>query len=98
MELNAFTGGSIPAVIFDFNQDGVIDTADTVISGYDEEGNPVRVPPAGIKVPGNLQPPISLGLNNRVAVNYLSSSTGTVHRLKSAAVKQGVIYWKELER
>ena len=98
MELNAFTGGSIPAVIFDFNQDGVIDTADTVISGYDEEGNPVRVPPAGIKVPGNLQPPISLGLNNRVAVNYLSSSTGTVHRLKSAAVKQGVIYWKELEQ
>jgi type IV pilus assembly protein PilY1 len=98
MELNAFTGGSIPAVIFDFNEDGVIDIADTVISGYDTEGNPVRVPPAGINVPGNLQPPISLRLNSRVAVNYLSSSTGTVHMLKSPAVKQGVIYWKELEQ
>jgi hypothetical protein len=39
-----------------------------------------------------------LRLNSRVAVNYLSSSTGTVHMLKSPAVKQGVIYWKELEQ
>jgi type IV pilus assembly protein PilY1 len=98
MELNAFTGGSISEAIFDFNEDGVIDTADTIISGYDEEGNPVRVPPAGIKMPGNLQPPISLRLNNLVEVNYLNSSTATVHLLNSPAVKLGVIYWKELER
>ncbi len=98
MELNAFTGGSLPGVMFDLNEDGVIDMADTVITGYDAEGNPVRIPPAGIKMPGNLQPPISLRLNNRVAVNYLSSSTGTVHMLKSAAVKLGLIYWKELEQ
>ena len=98
MELNAFTGGSIPGVIFDLNEDGVIDMADTVTTGYDTGGNPVRVPPAGIKIPGNLQPPISLRLNDRVEVNYLSSSTGTVHMLKAPAVKQGVIYWKELEQ
>ena len=98
MELNAFTGGSLPGVMFDFNEDGVIDMADTVITGYDAEGNPLRIPPAGMKMPGNLQPPISLRLNNRVAVNYLSSSTGTVHMLKSPAVKLGVIYWKELEQ
>jgi type IV pilus assembly protein PilY1 len=98
MELNAFSGGSIPGVIFDLNGDGVIDMADTVTTGYDAGGNPVRVPPAGIKMPGNLQPPVSLRLNDRVAVNYLNSSTGTVHMLKEPAVKQGVIYWKELEQ
>jgi type IV pilus assembly protein PilY1 len=98
MELNAFTGGSIPGAIFDFNEDGVIDMTDTVITGYDAENNPVRVPPAGINMPGNLQPPSSLRLNNRVAVNYLSSSTGAVHMLKSPAVKLGVIYWIELEQ
>ena len=98
MELNAFSGGTIPAVIFDLNEDGVIDMADTVITGYDADGNPIRIPPAGIKMPGNLQPPISLRLNHLVEVNYLSSSTGTVHLLKSPAVKLGVIYWKELER
>ena len=98
MELNAFTGGSTPEVMFDINEDGVIDMADTVTTGYDTEGNPVRVPPAGIKMPGKLQPPISLRLSSRVEVNYLSSSTGTVHMLKTPEVKQGVIYWKELEQ
>ena len=98
MELNAFTGGSIPAVMFDLNADGVIDMADTVTTGYDAEGNPVRIPPAGIKMPGDLQPPISLRLNSLVEVNYLSSSTETVHLLKSPAVKLGVIYWQELEQ
>jgi hypothetical protein len=84
--------------MFDLNEDGVIDTADTVTSGYDEEGNPVRSPPAGIKMPGNLQPPISLRLSNLVEVNYLNSSAGTVHLLKAPAVKLGVIYWQELEQ
>jgi len=37
-------------------------------------------------------------LNHRVEINYLNSSTGTVHMLKSPAIKQGVIYWKELEQ
>ena len=91
MELNAFTGGSIPAVMFDLNADGVIDMADTVTTGYDAEGNPVRIPPAGIKMPGDLQPPISLRLNSLVEVNYFSSSTETVHLLKSPAVKLGVM-------
>jgi len=98
MELNAFTGGSTLEVIYDINQDGIIDVADTVITGYDADGNPVRIPPAGIKMQGNIQPPISLRLNHRVEINYLNSSTGTVHMLKSPAIKQGVIYWKELEQ
>ena len=98
LELNAFTGGSIPGVMFDLNEDGIIDMADTVTTGYDADSNPIRIPPAGIKMPGNLQPPISLRLNHLVEVNYLSSSTGTVHLLKSPAVKLGVIYWQELEQ
>ncbi len=98
MELNAFTGGSLPSATFDFNEDGVIDTADTVLTGFDTDSNPARIPPAGIKMPGNLQPPISLRLNHHVEANYLSASTGTVHILKSPAVKLGGIYWKELEQ
>ena len=98
MELNAFTGGSIPEILFDINQDGVIDKADTVITGYDAEGNPIKIPPAGIKMPGNLQPPTSLRLNHLIEISYLNSSTGVVHLVKTPAVKQGVIYWKELEQ
>jgi Tfp pilus tip-associated adhesin PilY1 len=98
MELNAFTGGSIPEVIFDFNGDGVIDEADTVFTGYDAEGNPLWISPAGIRFPGHLQPPISFGLNNLVEVSFLSSSTGAVHMFKEPSVKLGVTYWKELEQ
>ena len=98
MELNAFTGGSIPEVIFDFNGDGVIDEADTVFTGYDAEGNPLWISPAGIRFPGHLQPPISFGLNNLVEVIFLSASTGAVHMFKEPSVKLGVTYWKELEQ
>ncbi|MBT8367507.1 MAG: hypothetical protein KJP23_22675 [Deltaproteobacteria bacterium] len=49
-------------------------------------------------MPGNLQPPISFGLNDLIEVNFLSSSTGAVHMLKEPSVKLGVIYWKELEQ
>jgi Tfp pilus tip-associated adhesin PilY1 len=98
MELNAFTGGSIPEILFDINQDGVIDVADSIVAGYDKNGKPVRIPPAGIQIAGNIQPPANLRLNQLVEINYMSSSTGTVHLLKSPAVQQGVIYWKELER
>jgi type IV pilus assembly protein PilY1 len=97
MELNAFTGGNITTGVFDLNQDGVIDLKDTVISGYDNENNPVRIAPAGIKIPGNLQPPIVLRLGNSIEVSYLSSSTGAVHVLKERAARLGVTYWKELE-
>ncbi len=98
LELNAFTGGAMSAATFDVNEDGVIDTADTVLTEYDEDGNAVRMPPAGIEMPGNLQPPISLRLNRLVEMSYLNSSTGDVHMLKAPAVKLGVIYWKELEQ
>jgi len=98
LELNAFSGGSIPDILFDLNQDGALDMTDTITSGHDADNNPIRVLPSGIKLLGNLQPPISLRLNNNVEVNYLSSSTGSVHLLKSPAVKTGIVYWKELEQ
>jgi hypothetical protein len=98
MELNAFTGGGPPESSFDLNEDGVIDSADTVLAEYDTDSNPVRYPPAGIELPGSLQPPLSLRLNQLVEISYLTSSTGVVHLLKAPAVKQGVIYWRELEQ
>ena len=98
MELNAFTGGAPASATFDINEDGVIDPADIVFTEYDTDSNPVRIPPAGIEMLGNLQPPISLNLNHHIEISYLNSSTGAVHLLKTPAVKQGVIYWKELEQ
>ncbi|MEE4603806.1 MAG: PilC/PilY family type IV pilus protein [Desulfobacteraceae bacterium] len=98
MELNAFTGSGPASATFDINEDGVIDPADTVFAEYDTDSSPVRIPPAGIEMPGNLQPPISLRLNHLVEISYLTSSTGVVHLLKTPVVKQGVIYWKELEQ
>jgi type IV pilus assembly protein PilY1 len=98
MELNAFTGGGPPESSFDLNEDGVIDSADTVLAEYDTDSNPVRYPPAGIELPGSLHPPLSLRLNQLVEISYLTSSTGVVHLLKAPAVKQGVIYWRELEQ
>ena len=98
MELNAFTGGSIPEIIFDLNGDGVINEADTVFAGYDAEGNPVWISPSGIKFPGHLQPPISLGLNDLIELIFLNASTGVVQMLKEPSDKLGVIYWKELEQ
>lgn len=98
MELNAFTGGSIPAAVLDINEDGIIDKQDTVITGFDNASSPVRIPPSGIKMPGGLQLPTVLGLNHRIDVNFLSASTGTVHMVKEQADRLGVIYWKELEQ
>jgi hypothetical protein len=98
MEVNAFTGGGLPTATFDVNEDGIIDTADTIVTEYGTASDPVRRTPAGLELAGNLQPPISLALNHLVEISYLSSSTGVVHLLKTPAVKQGVIYWKELER
>jgi type IV pilus assembly protein PilY1 len=98
MELNAFTGSGPALATFDINEDGVIDPADIVFTKYDTDSNPVRLPPAGIEMPGHLQPPIILRLNHRVEINYFASSTGAVHSLKTPAVKQGVMYWRELEQ
>ena len=98
MELNAFTGGSIPVAAFDINEDGVIDERDTLITGYGNKDTPVRIPPAGIKMPGNLQPPVVLRLNSSIEVNYLSTSYATVQTLREQAERLGVIYWKELEQ
>jgi type IV pilus assembly protein PilY1 len=98
LELNAFTGGGMSAATFDVNADGVIDTSDTVLTEYNGDGIAVRMPPAGLEMAGNLQPPISLRLNHLVEMSYLTSSTGDVHMLIAPTVKLGVIYWKELER
>ncbi len=45
MELNAFTGGSIGAIQFDINDDGVVDENDLVEVEID--GDTVKVPPSG---------------------------------------------------
>jgi type IV pilus assembly protein PilY1 len=98
MELNAFTGGRSNEVVFDFNGDGAVDEHDEITIGYDEDGEPVKVPPSGIKAVGNIQPPAILRLNNSIKVKYLTSSTGKIYTLNEKAEKTGVTYWQELEQ
>ncbi len=98
MEIDSVTGGHSGQIIFDINEDGVIDFRDMVTIGVDAEGHPIRVIPDGLKLAGNVNPPAILILNKEIEVKYLSSSTGAVHTVKEKAVRLGVTYWKELEK
>ena len=96
MELNAFTGGRLATAVLDLNDDGVLDGQDDVNIG--QEGAGAGIPPAGIKIPGSLQPPAVLSMNDLIAVDYLNASTGIIRMQKIRAEKLGVLYWKEIER
>ena len=98
MQLDSFTGGNTSGFLFDINQDGIIDSSDTVITGSDADGNPEKASPCGIMMPGNLQMPVFLLLNRDSEATYMSSSIGAVHSVKEKAVRLGVTYWEELEQ
>ncbi len=98
MEPNASTGGNVGGTLFDLSNDRLINEKDLVIVGYDQAGNPIKVAPAGIQMPGNLEPPAILKLNDQIEIKYLSSSTGEVHIVREKAVRLGVTYWQEMQR
>ena len=98
MEIDSTTGGDSGQIIFDINQDGVIDAGDLVTTGTDEEGNPIKESPDGIKLTGYVNTPAIGILDDEIEVKYLSSSTGVVQVVKEKAVRLGVTYWKELEK
>ena len=98
MEINSVTGGQSGQIIFDINQDGVIDAGDLVTIGKDLADKDIKAIPDGIKLAGNVNAPAILILNEEIEVKYLSSSTGAVHMVKEKAVRLGVTYWKELEK
>ena len=98
MEIDAISGGRSGQIIFDINEDSVIDAGDLVTIGLDMEGRPIKKIPDGLKLAGNVNAPAILILNKEIEVKYLSSSTGAVHTVKEKAVRLGVTYWKELEK
>jgi type IV pilus assembly protein PilY1 len=94
MELNAFTGGSIGAVQFDINDDGVVDEQDMV--EVDIDGDTVKVPPSGLKLTGLVQPPAIIKLDEEREKKYMSSSGGGIIEITEKTAKIGIAYWLEL--
>jgi Tfp pilus tip-associated adhesin PilY1 len=94
MELNAFTGGRLAGVNFDIHDDGGVGQDDYV--QILEDGETIYVPPSGIKLTGNIQPPAIIKLNVTTEKKYLSSSDGGIVEITERAVKTGIAYWMEL--
>ena len=96
MELNAFTGGQLAGVQFDINDDGEVDEDDYV--EIDDNGTLVKVPPSGIKLTGNIQPPAIIKLNEKTEKKYLSSSGGGIVEISERTAKMGIAYWMEIRQ
>ena len=90
MELNAFTGGQLAGVQFDIHDDGTVDESDLV------KNDGKWVPPAGLKLAGNVQPPAIIKLNDKTEKKYLSTSSGGIVEVVEKTAKIGIAYWLEL--
>jgi type IV pilus assembly protein PilY1 len=94
MELNAFTGGQLAGVNFDIHDDGGVGQDDYV--QIEKDGETIYVPPSGLKLAGNLQPPAIIQLNETTEKKYLSSSGGGIVEISERAAKTGIAYWMEM--
>jgi len=90
MELNAFTGGQLAGAQFDINKDGTVDEKDLV------EIDGKWVPPSGLKLPGNVQPPAIVKIDDKIEKKYLSTSSGGIVEVIEKTAKTGIAYWMEL--
>jgi type IV pilus assembly protein PilY1 len=100
MELNAFTGGTAGSSLFDITGDRQVNEKDLVRIDLDGDGTREDLAPSGIELPGNLQPPVILGIgsneDNSLEKKYLSSSTGRIEQLTEKGTKLGVMYWMQI--
>jgi Tfp pilus tip-associated adhesin PilY1 len=96
MELNAFTGGQLAGVQFDIHDDESVGEDDYV--EIDVDGTMVKVPPSGIKLAGNIQPPAIIKLNEKNEKKYLSSSGGGIVEITERTAKVGIAYWMEIRQ
>ena len=94
MELNAFTGGQLAGVQFDINDDGSINEKDLV--EIEVNGKKIKVPPSGLKLPGNVQPPAIIKLDEKIEKKYLSTSSGGIVEVIEKTAKTGIAYWMEI--
>ncbi|MGD8883309.1 MAG: PilC/PilY family type IV pilus protein, partial [Desulfobacterales bacterium] len=96
MELNAFTGGQLAGINFDIHDDGGVGEDDYV--EIEVDGKMVKVPPSGIKLAGNIQPPSIIKLNETTEKKYLSASSGGIVEITERAAKTGIAYWMEIRQ
>jgi type IV pilus assembly protein PilY1 len=96
MELNAFTGGQLAGVNFDIHDDGSVGEDDYV--QIERDGQTINVPPSGLKLPGNIQPPAIVKLTETTEKKYLSSSSGGIVEIIERAAKTGIAYWMEIRQ
>ncbi|MGD2185673.1 MAG: PilC/PilY family type IV pilus protein, partial [Desulfobacterales bacterium] len=96
MELNAFTGGQLAGVQFDIHDDEGVGEDDYV--EIEVDGKMIKVPPSGIKLAGNIQPPAIIKLDERTEKKYLSSSDGGIVEITERAAKTGIAYWMEIRQ
>jgi type IV pilus assembly protein PilY1 len=90
MELNAFTGGQLAGAQFDISKDQTVDEKDLVeIDGR-------WVPPSGLKLAGNVQPPAIIKLDDKTEKKYLSTSSGGIEEIVEKTAKTGIAYWMEI--
>jgi hypothetical protein len=94
MELDAFTGGSIGAIQFDLNADGIVDDDDLIEVEID--GKLVKMPPGGKKLAGLVQSPVIVQLTETAEMKYLSSSSGGIVNIAERRAKTGIAYWMEV--
>ena len=94
MELNAFTGGQLAGINFDIHDDGGVGQDDYV--QIEKDGETIYVPPSGLKLAGNIQPPAIIRLNETTEKKYLSSSSGGIVEITERAAKTGIAYWLEI--
>ncbi len=96
MELNAFTGGQLAGINFDIHDDEGVGEDDYV--EIEVDGKMVKIPPSGIKLAGNIQPPAIIKLNETTEKKYLSSSSGGIVEITERAAKTGIAYWMEIRQ
>jgi type IV pilus assembly protein PilY1 len=96
MVLNAFTGGNAGKALIDMNGDGKINEKDLVLVELDDNDNQINAYLSGLQLPGNLQFPSILQIDNKIEAVLLSSSTGEIYNLREKAPRLGITYWKEL--
>ena len=95
-EFSAESGARLTRPQFDINGDGVVDENDMINIGTDE--NPIWVVPTGIQLPGQIQPPaILIDPDTGLEIKYLSSSSGTIEKVKEKAALVGITHWREFE-
>jgi hypothetical protein len=56
----------------------------------------VKVPPSGLKLTGQIQPPAIIKLDDKREKKYMSSSGGGIVEIIEKTAKTGIAYWMEL--